>query len=629
MIDAPTLINKLAFGKRYWQPLHDRMDYWLNMYLLLDVMQQSKPLGYRRFITNDPRVAIDKAQSVLTTNDAYWRIEMPAGDCEPEERETIAKVERALSGLVDEIDQQFLERGDMPLWKQAAWFALMRGWIWAKCHVTQSAIDMGLESPLITELYDPRMVYPVLDAVGLSEFIAEKPTTLATLLNFYPELFQARQDLSKLDPNMPCIKIEYWSNDRVARKGESATLVCFDAAGSSAQNKSQWLINPYEHGLKPAALPVFGVPVNGIPIKDKPAISMYMRAAMLEKQDFVGPVSWHDPSGWVAESGRGLLSTVEDNIPQYNELIATALQHFGMNTFGTLAFNTLSGEVPEYRKGMNAEIPLKMGETVQRLNPMPINDDAWKLISILKDERQRGTLADIIQAASGFQGTGVLFQQIINAARHGLEPFANGLTNFGVQMGSHVLAQFQVAKNIKPLSLIVRSKRSYFRLEFDPAKDLQERKYRPYPVFKPALPEDLMTKAQTAQLLLNPAAPIMSLVTVLDEVFMVEDPEGEVERMLVDMANREPAIVLERMAQAFEKEDHPEFAAQLRSKEFVAAMTNEMQAKQILTVAQQPAQAPPGPMAQTGASSATGGGQIVPGKGQPSEGPSPTGVIGQ
>ena len=67
---ASVVQQKLELGKRYWQPLHDRQDYWLNMYLLLDLLQQSKPIGFRRFITNDPRVAVDKAVSILTTNDA-------------------------------------------------------------------------------------------------------------------------------------------------------------------------------------------------------------------------------------------------------------------------------------------------------------------------------------------------------------------------------------------------------------------------------------------------------------------------------------------------------------------------------------------------------------------------------
>jgi len=633
---ASALRTKLEFGKRFWKPLHDRMDYWLNMYLLLDVMQQSKPLGFRRFISNDPRVAIDKAQSVLTTNDAYWRIDMPAGDCPQEEREGIAKLERSLAGLANEVDEQFLERLEMPLWKQAAWFGLMRGYIWGKFHITSQALEMGREAPLISEMYDPRTVYPFVDGMGLSEFIAEKYTTLADLINYYPGLF-GDKDLSGFDPTASCIKLEYWSNDRPGRKGRSATLVYFDMLTGSAPARGvaptaiadKWLIPPYEHGLPPNALPVVGVPVNGVPIKTKPAALPRITQYMHQRSDLVGQVSWHDPSGWVAESGRGLLSTVEENIPQYNELVATALQHFSIGTFGQWIFNTFSGEVPEFEEGMNAKIPLKIGETGNRVEARPINDDAWKLLSILRDERQRGTLADIIQAASGFQGTGALFQQVINAARHGLEPYEKGMVNFGSQMGSHILAQFQIERNFKPLSLTVRTKRTAFRLEFNPATDLQERKYSPRPVFKPALPEDLLQKAQIARFLLDPKCPIMSLVTVLDEVFMVEDPEGEIVRMLWDVGNRDPIILLERLAQAFEEDGHPEFAAQLRQKEFQQAFAQEMQTREMLKLAAGgPEGGAPGLGPETGAASATGGGEGRPGQGQPSEGPSPTGQLG-
>ena len=637
---AQTLVQKLEYGKRFWKPLHDRMDYWLNMYLLLDVIQQSKPLGYRRFISNDPRVAIDKAQSVMTTNDAYWRIDMPAGDMvTSEERQGVGQIERALAGITNDIDQHFLERGDMPLWKQVAWFALMRGWIWGKFHVTSAALDMGLDSPLLAELYDPRTVYPFMDAFGLSEFLAEKATTLATLMNYYPQLFDAHQDLTKLDPNVPCIKLEYWSNDRPGRKGRSATMVYFDlnqpntmVASGAPQGRTQWLIEPYEHGLPPAALPIVGVPVNGIPIKTKPMGLSRVNAAMQQRADLVGPMSWHDPSGWVAESGRGLLSSVEENVPQYNELVATALQHFSIGTFGQWVFNTVSGELPEFDEGMNAHIPLRIGESATRMEPRPVSDDAWKLLGLLKDERQRGTLADIIQAASGFQGTGALFQQVINAARHGLEPYTHGMVDFGTLMGSHLLAQFQEDKNLKPLSLVVRSKRTYFRLEFDPSKDLMDRKYRPYPVFKPALPEDMLMKAQVARYLLDPKCPVMSLVTVLDEVFMLEDPEGEIYRMLEDVGNRDPIILLERLAQAFEDAEQPQFAMQLRQREFQQAFQMEMQTKQMLQAAQGPGPeqgGAPGMRPETGAASATGGGQGRPGQGQPSEGPSDMGQLGE
>ena len=104
------LDNRLQWGRRFWKPLHDRMDLWLNMYLLLDLLQQSKPLGFRRFVSNAPRTAVDSAVSILTRNEAFWRIDLPIG-ANKEERGRIGKVERALAGVVDDMDEMFLLRG--------------------------------------------------------------------------------------------------------------------------------------------------------------------------------------------------------------------------------------------------------------------------------------------------------------------------------------------------------------------------------------------------------------------------------------------------------------------------------------------------------------------------------------
>ncbi len=630
---AATVQTKLDLGKRYWKPLHDRQDYWLNMYLLLDLMQQSKPLGFRKFISNDPRVAIDKAVSVLTTNDAYWRIDTPAGQIQKAEREAIGKIERALVGIIDDVDEQFLLRGEIRLWKQVAWFALMRGWIWGKFHITRKAIEMGWPSPLLSEMYDPRQVYPVFDGFGLADFIAERQTSFADLRNYYPEI-AASDDLKNLDDNATCVKVEYWSNDRPGRKGISGTMVSVssdDATLPVQHVKSAWLIPPYEHGFTPEQLPVIGVPANGIPIRMKPPTiarvdqSIRMRASQLG----LNAPTWNDPSGWVAESGRGLLSSVEENLPQYNELVATALQHFSLGSYPTWVFHTTTGELPKFKEGLNAKIPLRIGESAERLEPRPIDSDAWRLLEILKDERQRGTLADIIQSASGFSGTGILFQQVIAAARNGLEPYGSAMTDFGRMAGSHILAQLQATKDLPTMSLVVRSRRSYFRIEFDPKVDLEARKYKPVPVFKPALPEDLLIKAQIARILLDPRRPIMSLVTVLDQVFQLEDPEGEIWRMFEDIANLDPVFVLEHVAQALERAGQPEFAARIRQVEFQKAFVEAAQLKQLqgAQMATEAAQAGPGP--ETGAPSATGGGQPRPGQGQAGEGGSELGLLGE
>lgn len=630
---AKAIENRLVWGKNFWKPLHDRMDLWLNMYLLFDLAQQAKPLGFRRYCSNDPRTSVDSGVSILTRNRAFWKIEMPEG-IPKDERKTIGKIERALDGIVGDMDELFTDRLEMTFWEQVAWFALMRGWIWGKFHVTKAALDAGRTSPLLAEMWDPRMVYPTSDGIGLANVLVEKHTTLAELLMQYPEKFEQNPD--ETDLNTPALKLEYWSNTRGEREGVTGVLALWDVGTTTSgeilpavemirgQNKV-WLIDPYRHGYSPEQLPVVGTPVNGIPIKRKPDTGPQVADSYVQRADRLGlrPPSWHDPAGWVAETGRGLLSAVEEQIPQFNEVMATVLQHFSINTFGQWAFFTESGELPRWEEGMNAKIPLHIGEEVRRFEPSPLNADAYRILDLIQREKEKGTISAILQASSATPNTGVIMNQIIQTALNALDPFAKGMGNFGTVMSAHILEQLR-AEDFGTLSLVARTSRSYFRIEFDPKKDLGERKYKPRPIFKPALPEDMFIKAQTARILLDPRRPVMSLVSVLEDVLQRDDPEGEANRIFADIANLDPVLVLERVAQALEEEGEDDLAVQVRGNEFKAAFMKEFNFRQMVGAAQGGGVPAGGP--ETGSPAATGGGVGRPGQGQEA---GPPGVSGQ
>lgn len=585
------VVNRASWGRITWKPLHDRMDYGMIMYLLLDPVQQLKPVGMRRFVSNDPRTAIDSAVNILTRNTPFWRIDMPY-DMHQSERAKVGKIERALSGIVDDLDSMFLERGEMNFWTQAAFFALARGAVWAKLQVTEDAIRIGRSSPLLGEFYDPRWVYPNFDGIGLESIVVEKQCTLNDLLVQYPNRMMAELgaksiDMRQLDPNAPAVKLEYWSNNRETGSGIYGVLGYYstakglgvgfdpitDAAGTGGgSGGSCWLVQPIYHGYRPEALPIVGVPVNGIPLKSKPVYGSNILAAMNQRARNLGLVmpSWHDQNSWRAEWGRGLLTSVEELMPQYNEMVATALQHFTIGTYGTWVFKTQSGELPEFEDGINGKVPLRIGEDAQRFEPAPINADAYRILDILREEKQRGTLNGILQAQGSNQAnSGIVLQQSINTALNNLNPFGTGLTNFGSVGASHLLEQLKLIRT-GPLHLVSRGSKSFFRITFDPHTDLEDRKYKPEPIFRPSVPEDILLKAQVARLLLDPRMPIMSVVTVLDKIFQLDDPEGETNRMLEDIANRDPILLLDRVAGILEEAGEQEMADRIRQKEFQA-----------------------------------------------------------
>ena len=640
---AKLIDQRLSWGKAFWKPAHDRMDFWMNMYLLLDLVQQAKPHGYRRYISNDPQTAIDAAVSISTRNDSYWQIDTPTG-APKEVRQRIGRIEQALAGLVDDMDELFILRGEMRLWTQVAYMALLRGWVVGKFHVTEFAREAGRPTPLMAEMWDFRFCYPNFDGIGLGYILVEKHTTFSELRNQYPEAVEDLADTT--DPNADCIKVEYWSNTRgeragvtgvMARIGPGTRCTAGSAGVSLAFSRSQqpgaaadrWLIPPYRHGYTPEELPVVCIPVNGIPLKVKPHPGSVIGERMAQRADRLSlqAPSWHSPAGWVAEMGRSILAHVEEQVPQYNELIATIFQHFSMGTYPTWAIKTQTGNAPNWEPGLNKVIPLRLEEDVQRFDPAPVSPDAYRLLDILQEEKQKGILSNILQAVVPFQGTGILFQQIANAALNALQPFTQGMRDFGTQMSSHILAQMRVA-DVKEMELFGRSTRSYFHLTFDPKEEL-DRKYKPVPVFKPALPDDYNIRAQTARILLDPRRPVMSLFTVLENVLQVEDPEGEIDRIFEDIAQMDPVIVLERIADTLERFGETELAERIREQQFRAKFVEDLKMRQLQAASGGEAVIP-GQGPETGVPSATGAITGRPGQGQAAEGgPFPAGAGGE
>lgn len=584
--------------RQFWRPLSLRQDYWAQMYTLLDVLQQSKPLGVaRRFVSNEPRTGLDAALSILTRNPTTWRIPLRGAEDENQEmRRRVGRIERTLEGLVYDLDELFGMRLQAPLWKQVVFQGLLRGMIWGKFHITTEALQYR-RSPLIAEIYDSRRVFPHVDSWGLNHVIIEKPTNLGDLVATYPEVYGDFLDRSDYDPSTPAMKIEFWSNDRGERKGMTAVLGLVGAptasgsftgsvAGDTSSKDSRWLVQPFLHGYTYDELPVVGVPVNGAHMAHKPPIRSPLEERLQERADLMSmdSLNWHGANSWVAELGRGILSSVEEQVPQYNELVATVFQHLTLNTYDTLVFKTPTGELPEFERGIGASIALTPQESVESLQPHPMTNDVYRLMQILQEERQKGILSNVLQAVTPNLASGVLLQQITNAALSSLDPFLQGAQQFGIRMGTSILAQMQkAAPVIGSFDLQAATpKKTWFTIEFDPATELdQGRHYRPVPVMKPALPDDLTVRMTAARMALDPRRPMLSLMTVLEDILFVDDPTAEADRMWEDLALQDPVIILEQMAQSLERHGEMEMAARIRQQEFATKFVEEAKIRQL------------------------------------------------
>jgi len=567
------------------------------MYRLLDVLQQSKPLGVaRRFISNEPRTGVDAAKAILTRNPTIWRIPLKGAEDENQEtRRRAGRIERTLEGLVYDMDELFSMRLQAPFWKQIADQALLRGMIWGKFHITTEALKYR-RSPVVAEIYDSRLVFPHVDSWGLNHVMIEKPTNFGDLMASYPEAYREFENKKGVDPHTPAVKLEFWSNDRGERKGISAVLGMVGSAVStgnvtglavgSTNTDARWLVPPYFHGYTYDELPVMGVPVNGVHVTHMAPLSSPLEQSLTERADLLAmnSLAWSGADAWVAEIGRSILSAVEEQVPQYNELVATIFQHLSIGTYGTWVFKTPTGELPNWKPGIESIIPLTPQESVERLTMEPMTPDAYRLMQVLQEERQKGILSNVLQAVTPNLASGVLLQQITNAALSSLEPYMTGMQQFGVRMGTSILAQLQkAAPVIGAFELQAATpKKTFFNIEFDPSAELDAgRHYRPVPVMKPALPDDLTVRMTAARMALDPRRPMLSLMTVLEDIIMIDDPAAESDRIWEDLAQQDPVIILENMALALERHGEQEMAARIRQTEFATKFVEEAKIRQI------------------------------------------------
>ena len=268
-------------------------------------------------------------------------------------------------------------------------------------------------------------------------------------------------------------------------------------------------------------------------------------------------------------------------------MVATLMEHLAISTYGQWIYKSPSGELPNWEPGIESIIPLTPEENIDRLQIGPINQDAYRILDIIQKEKENGMLSSILNASNTNVNSGVLFQQFANAALNALEPYHDGMEEFGQRVGGSVLAQLQrAASAIKPFEVTApaakaASRQTYFVVEFDPKRDLDpKRKLRPRPVFKPALPDDLAVRINAARLALDPRRPILSLTSVLENILQVEDPTEEIDRIWEDIAYTDPVLVLEQISEALIRLGEDELAQRIRENQFKTAFIQELQFRQ-------------------------------------------------
>lgn len=600
---TPEGLNEAILRRsKLWKPRHDRMDKWMQMYLLYDAYQDNKPLGHRRFVSNEPMTIVDTCHRVISRFPIQWQIAIDRySKTTEDEADKYGDIERALYGFMEDIDEDLQLRGEQVARKIAAYHGLLRGMIACKIHLTKEA---GRESNVVYVPYDPRFVLPAFGNSGLVSFIAMTPMLAEEVSYEYPDKVP-----DNYQPDAQVMKIEVWDKTKM---GVAIT-------GPNSRTVKGWLIPPTDHNAfgtdgvvakgKLNKLPFVIRDVNGLPIAEKPngtwnSGSSQLQAlgvGQLTDQSIPGMLRrmmpgqqelWRTTKQPIAERGRSILASIEKHAPQFNEAVASVWQNFSIDTYGVYYMTTRNGQIPdgaENALGSGGIISGERGDSLQRFAPVPMNSSGMTFLNILAEERQKGTISGVLQALGEFR-SGFLQARMEQVALNALEPYLSGHNSWASGVGQLIIDQVANGQLDDKKSVMLsyqkvgsngNSRESFTRIEFEPKSIKEYGRCVIKGEAEPALPVDMMERANIASILLNGRRPIVSRSTVQEDILRRPDPQRENDRIWEDTAQTDPIVVMEELALGLERLGKHELAKVFRDRESMMLAMQMLQQIQV------------------------------------------------
>ena len=604
-------------------------DAWLLMYLLVDATQDSNDPGREKYYSPRPANIVDTARRVLAKNPMKYHIvgrHMPTD--EGDYSVGIRNFENVLHGLMYDFDRQLRARGQQSTRQQAAFHALVRG-AWAyRLHLTKAA-KSPTGSPVVYEHLDPRRVYPVWDSYGLESSVVHNVATLGQLVYQYPDQLRTVVDAliassrrsrnarlegsDEIDYTFLHVPLDMyeWSS-----REEQGLLLDMNGLpdGQRRQlgieqhrwtdNRFIWLQEPFKHGFDRAIVQYGNV--NGVPVGlvDREAATQFSHSALLRMplhtggdttQGFVtAPVlflangrqhvstnSVVDPAGALA--GRAIYANVAHMFPELNRLFALLKQATTAAVKGTWAQTTRQGNVTPVSIGKGLVNPLAFGEKLEQIPHQLYAPDMLQVLQYLSQEISDGTIDLRFILASEMEAGSPLRARLEQAALISIEDYRAGMEDYAVSVAESFTAQYRHAgREFADWTLVGRAaseRTRYFVVDVDQTVSQLLTEGEEPPVIeataKVAMPVDMVARINMAKLAIDPANPIMSLAMALDLIMEFDDPEAAEQQILRDVGNRNPTIVLLRIANAFTEAGAQELADMILQDNFRSAFANQ------------------------------------------------------
>lgn len=598
-----------------------RMDKWYLTYQLIDEGQLLADEGRERFISNDPMTIVDRSRVIITREEPQIQVVQPIGlDDDVLVRSFINRLEPWGHGVMLDIDQQTTMRGEMRAREVAAFHALVRGRIAARLIFQDVRKNKRARSPVNYLAYDPRFCYPIYDHYGITRHLYKSAVTLAELFGEYPDLEEKlyKDGIRAEDLNLGTLvhKIEYFDLNQycVVVEGDGIPY----RRGQKRIPLRDFAVEPYKHEL--GHVPILNIGVNQVPVRETPDMPSTLSRLPLSEQtkrltgmQFKDYIHLQVKNGWLADQGRSILAAIESLVPQYNRMVSTIMQIVSNEAYGTWVIQTPSGEPIEFEAGNNAFNFLRLTDKVEKISPHTSPPDLTALLGLFSSSMQRGTISFILYGDTPFQGSGFLHQQVHAAALAALHDYLEGVNIWGKWILDEATSQYMGGR-FRPFSVTASTgdpTDTYVKVSWDP-KEARVLDFTPeWQVgFRLSLPSDILQRTMVARQLTDPRKPLISTRTAQERLLfdLVQDPDGESNRIFEDLANMNPVILAKRLRMAAETMGYTELAAELKQMEGDAVLASQLQRMLLQLQHQQvqqamggvlPETAPPESMGQT------------------------------
>ena len=478
---------------------------WEGDYALWRLEQTDPPeAGFVRYESNEARTAPDKVISSLANGVLSIRIPIPV-EASDAEKEKISKSERFLYGVLGDIDRQNAKVMEPSLLQAISWDVNIRGY-WAACPRIYK--DLKNEEPIIEcPRYDSLNTYwEVSPKSGLIWLIHKREATKKAI----------KRDFKKEIEAKTTTVYDYWDED--------VNAIC---------TAEKWLKRPLKHnfgknpckigrvGLQPTVggkysdniedlgESFYGSTRNLFALQTEALSYIYQEMTNLINAPIVYTRGPND------EGGEPIIEIVE-----------------GPRGKDTASHKDL------FKEKTAIEIPY--GSKLERLLPTPMTQESMYVISFVNSQIQRGGVNWGMYGETPFELSGLAFHMLQQGGMTVLLPRQQTIEMAFTAICEELLRQFSES-GIEEVSFTVpdASRRGYEMEEFKPS-DVGP--YRVIVQLSPRTPDDEMTRIAMSKTAMD--AGLLSKETALDTMMKVQDPRGEMKKILWDKLQELPPVAL-------------------------------------------------------------------------------------